>query len=175
MTLLELTNAYATFANSGKRVMPIAINKITNATGTIICAQPTKKDQVIPSPDGKPLPTCQPLPQNFGEQVVKPEHAFLISDVLSDNDARSLAFGVNSILKLTFPAAVKTGTTNDVRDNWTIGYTPNLAVGVWVGNADYTPLGQNLSGVSGAAPIWKNIMEGAWKILNTKPAEFKTT
>ena len=173
VTLLELTNAYATFANSGKRVMPIAINKITNATGTIICAQPTKKDQVIPSPDGKPLPTCQPLPQNFGEQVVKPEHAFLISDVLSDNDARSLAFGVNSILKLTFPAAVKTGTTNDVRDNWTIGYTPNLAVGVWVGNADYTPLGQNLSGVSGAAPIWKNIMEGAWKILNTKPAEFK--
>ena len=173
VTLLEMTNAYATFANSGKRVMPIAINKITNAAGTIICAQPTKKDQVIPSADGKPLPTCQPLPGNFGEQVVRPEHAFLISDVLSDNDARSLAFGVNSILKLTFPAAVKTGTTNDVRDNWKIGYTPNLAVGVWVGNADYTPLGQNLSGVSGAAPIWKNIMEGAWKILNAKPAEFK--
>ena len=67
-------------------------------------------------------------------------------------------FGTNSVLALPFQAAVKTGTTNDYRDNWTVGYTPDLLVGVWVGNADYTPM-INTSGVSGAAPIWANFMQ----------------
>jgi membrane carboxypeptidase/penicillin-binding protein PbpC len=81
-------------------------------------------------------------------------------------------FGTNSILNLSFPAAVKTGTTNDYRDNWTIGYTPDLAVGVWVGNADYTPM-VNTSGVSGAAPIWAKIMEYAVPYLTgNNPSSF---
>src|SRR5690606_40577025 len=86
--------------------------------------------------------------------------AYLISDILADNEARTPAFGPNSVLRLSFPAAVKTGTTNDFRDNWTIGYTPELVVGVWVGNADFTPM-VNTSGVTGAAPIWHNFMEAA--------------
>lgn len=89
-----------------------------------------------------------------------PETAFLISNVLSDNEARTPAFGPNSVLRLSFPAAVKTGTTNDYRDNWTIGYTPDLVTGVWVGNADYTAM-VGTSGVTGAAPIWHNFMENA--------------
>ena len=68
-----------------------------------------------------------------GEQVLRFEHAFLISSILSDNQARTPAFGPNSVLNLPFQAAAKTGTTNDFRDNWTIGYTPDLVVGTWVG------------------------------------------
>ncbi len=64
-----------------------------------------------------------------GEQVIRPEHAYLISSILSDNQARAPMFGVDSVLNVGFPAAVKTGTTNDFRDNWTVGYTPDLAVG----------------------------------------------
>jgi membrane peptidoglycan carboxypeptidase len=77
-----------------------------------------------------------------GEQVLRSEHAYMINSILSDNNARAPMFGTNSVLNLPFPAAAKTGTTNDFRDNWTLGYTPNLAVGVWVGNADYTPDGE---------------------------------
>jgi membrane peptidoglycan carboxypeptidase len=69
-------------------------------------------------------------------------------------------FGYNSALNLSFPVAAKTGTTNDFRDNWTLGYTPDLVTGVWVGNADYTPM-TNTTGTSGAAPIWSQFMESA--------------
>ncbi|MCS7003675.1 MAG: penicillin-binding protein, partial [Dehalococcoidia bacterium] len=69
-------------------------------------------------------------------------------------------FGLNSVLRIGRPAAVKTGTTTDYRDNWTVGYTPELAVGVWVGNANFTPM-VNLSGVSGAGPIWHDFMRRA--------------
>ena len=69
-------------------------------------------------------------------------------------------FGANSVLKLPFPAAAKTGTSNDYRDNWTLGYTPDLAVGVWVGNADYTPM-KDITGLTGAAPIWSQFMQAA--------------
>jgi membrane peptidoglycan carboxypeptidase len=81
-------------------------------------------------------------------------------------------FGANSVLNLTFPAAAKTGTTNDFRDNWTIGYTPDLAVGVWVGNADYTPM-QNTTGLTGAAPIWAEFMPLAVnKLTGNNPKAF---
>jgi len=98
--------------------------------------------------------------QPAGDQVIRAEHAYLISSILSDNEARSPAFGPNSVLNLPFQAAAKTGTTNDFRDNWTLGYTPDLAVGVWVGNADYTPM-VNTSGLTGAAPIWSEFMQTA--------------
>jgi hypothetical protein len=83
-----------------------------------------------------------------------------MTSILSDNDARSWMFGSNSALHLAFPVAAKTGTTNDFRDNWTLGYTPDLAAGVWVGNADYTPM-VNTTGLSGAAPIWSQFMQMA--------------
>ena len=79
--------------------------------------------------------------------------AYLITDILSDNEARLGTFGEFSLLNIGRPAAVKTGTTTDFRDNWTVGYTPELVAGVWVGNADNSPM-LNITGVDGAAPIW---------------------
>lgn len=138
VTLLELTGAYATFANGGRRIPPVAITRIEDFSGNLVFEY---------RPSG-------------GEQLVRPEHAYLITSILSDNAARTPAFGPNSVLNLPFPAAAKTGTTNDFRDNWTLGYVPELAVGVWVGNADYSPM-QNVSGVTGAAPIWAEFMVNA--------------
>jgi len=136
VSLLELTGAYQVLANEGRRVAPVAITKVVDHKGSVIYEY---------TPTG-------------GEQVVRAAHAYLLSSILSDNNARAPMFGTNSVLALPFQAAVKTGTTNDYRDNWTVGYTPDLLVGVWVGNADYTPM-VNTSGVSGAAPIWANIMQ----------------
>lgn len=138
VSLLELTGAYAIFANNGRRVPPVAITRIVDHEGNL-------------------LYQYQPP---AGEQVIRAEHAYLITSILSDNEARTPAFGPNSVLRLPFLAAVKTGTTNDFRDNWTLGYTPDLTVGVWVGNADYTPM-QNISGITGAAPIWAEFMQAA--------------
>ena len=138
VTLLELTDVYATLADGGLRVPPVAITKILDHEGNVVYSA----DQTNP------------------DRVMRAEHAFLLSSILSDNQARTPAFGSNSVLKLPFTAAVKTGTTNDFRDNWTLGYTPDLAVGVWVGNADYTTM-QEVSGVSGAAPIWSEFMKVA--------------
>jgi len=136
--LLDLTAAYGAFANGGTRVEPAAILKVQDASGKVI-------EQWRP---------------NVGARVVDANVAFLISDILSDNDARAPTFGFNSVLQIGRPAAVKTGTTTDYRDNWTLGYTPDLVAGVWVGNANDTPMG-NLSGVSGAGPIWHDFMRAA--------------
>jgi 1A family penicillin-binding protein len=138
VSLLEMTGAYAVFANNGVRVPPVSILKITDYQGNVV---------------------YEYTPPN-GEQVIRREHAYLITSILSDNEARSWMFGSNSVLNLSFPAAAKTGTTNDFRDNWTMGYTPDLATGVWVGNADYTPM-VSTTGTSGAAPIWSQFMEAA--------------
>ena len=138
VTLLEMTGAYAVFANGGRKIPPVSILRIDDFTGETVYAY-------------------DPPP---GEQVLRPEHAYLISDILSDNNARTPAFGPNSTLNLPFPAAAKTGTTNDFRDNWTVGYTPDIVVGAWVGNADYTPM-QHTSGLTGAAPIWASVMQTA--------------
>jgi membrane carboxypeptidase/penicillin-binding protein PbpC len=100
-----------------------------------------------------------------GEQVLRNDHAYMINSILSDNNARTPMFGANSVLNLPFPAAAKTGTTNDFRDNWTIGYTPDLAVGVWIGNADYTPM-VNTTGLTGAAPIWSQYMQQVVPIVS---------
>ncbi len=138
VTLLELTNAFAVFANEGQSVAPYAITRIEDHFGNEVYAHEA--------------------PQ--GEQLVRRDHAYLISDILADNGARTQAFGPGSILNVPFQAAVKTGTTNDFRDNWTIGYTPDIAVGVWIGNADYTPM-KNISGVSGAGPLWNAVIQQA--------------
>ena len=138
VTLLEMTGAFSVFANNGLQVPPVTITKIVDYQGKLVY-------QYEPP---------------AGEQVIRPEHAYLLSSILSDNQARAPMFGTNSVLALPFLAAAKTGTTNDYRDNWTVGYTPDLAVGVWVGNADYTPM-QNTTGLTGAAPIWANFMQFA--------------
>jgi membrane carboxypeptidase/penicillin-binding protein PbpC len=83
--------------------------------------------------------------------------AWLISDILSDDNARIIGFGRNSILNLDRPAAVKTGTTSNFHDNWTVGYTPGLIVGVWAGNTNYEPM-RDVSGITGAAPIWHEVI-----------------
>jgi len=136
VSLIEMTGAFSVFANGGRRVPPVSILKIVDHTGEVVYEY-------------------EPQP---GEQIIRPEHAYLINSILSDNEARSWMFGRNSALNLSFQVAAKTGTTNDFRDNWTLGYTPDLVSGVWVGNADYTPM-INTSGLSGAAPIWSQYME----------------
>ncbi|MBT3337419.1 MAG: hypothetical protein HN855_11990 [Anaerolineae bacterium] len=143
VSLIEMTGAFAVMANEGVRIPPVAITKILDHNGELVY-------EYAP-------------PQ--GEQALRPEHAFLISSILSDNVARTWMFGPNSYLHLPFPAAAKTGTSNDFRDNWTIGYTPALAVGVWVGNADYTPM-NHTTGLSGAAPIWSQFMQQATPIIS---------
>ena len=135
VSLLEMTGAYAVLANEGLRIPPVAILKIVDFQGNLVY------EYEPPA----------------GEQVVSAENVFLITSILSDNAARTPVFGANSILNLPFPTAVKTGTSNDSRDNWTLGFTPDLAVGVWVGNADYTPM-LNTTGLSGAGPIWAEFM-----------------
>ncbi|MBI1881447.1 MAG: hypothetical protein HYR94_24975, partial [Chloroflexi bacterium] len=135
--LVELTGAYQAMANGGVRVPPTAILSITDSFGRVI--EP---------------PRAQSRP------VLRPEHAYLITSILADNEARSISFGPNSALQLSRPAAAKTGTTNDYRDNWTMGFTPDIVTGVWVGNADNTPM-INVSGLAGAGPIWHNFMERA--------------
>jgi penicillin-binding protein 1C len=142
VSVLEMTGAFAVMANNGKRIPPVAILKITDFQGNVVYEyQPPA-----------------------GQQAIRAEHAYLIASILSDNDARAPMFGRNSVLNLPFPAAAKTGTTDDFRDNWTMGFTPDLAVGAWVGNADYTPM-QNTTGLSGAAPIWSQFMQAAIPVL----------
>ena len=136
--LLDLTAAYGAFANGGSRIPPSLIVDVTDAAGNLVYT-------AVPP---------QPI------RVLDERVAWLISDILSDNQARMLSFGANSILNLDRPAAVKTGTTNDFHDNWTVGYTPDLVVGVWVGNADSAPM-ENVTGVSGAGPIWHYFMRAA--------------
>ncbi len=137
VTLLDLTTAFATLANQGTYVEPEPILAVADALG-------------------QPLTN---LPRAAPRQAVSPAAAFLVTDILSDNVARTPAFGANSPLKLSQPAAAKTGTTSDWRDNWTVGYTPYLAAGVWAGNSDGRPM-KNTTGLTGAAPIWHDFMEG---------------
>lgn len=141
--LLDLTTAYASFANTGYRIYPQFIIDITDQTGNTIYTQ-----------------SVTPVNRVIDERV-----AWLISDILSDNDARTLGFGKNSILQLGFPAAVKTGTTTNFHDNWTVGYTPDLVTGVWTGNTDYKPM-RDVTGLTGAAPIWHYFMRS---VLSDKP------
>lgn len=92
------------------------------------------------------------------KQVFDPGAAYLVADILSDNAARTMAFGVQSSLRFEFPVACKTGTSTDYRDNWALGYTPEFTVGVWVGNFDGSPMRQ-VSGVTGAAPVMHAVFE----------------
>lgn len=94
----------------------------------------------------------------FARSISRREYVWQIADILSDNDARTLSFGMNSALRFDYPVACKTGTSTDFRDNWTIGFTPEFTVGVWVGNFDGSPM-REVSGVTGAGPIFHAIMD----------------
>ena len=153
-TLLDVTSAYAVFATGGDFIPPVAISRVEDAQGHLLLEN---------------VPIREEDKSRRREQVLDPRVAFLITDILSDDVARSPAFGRFSPLYLPRPAAAKTGTTADWRDNWTIGYTPDLVAGVWVGNANNAPM-QDVSGISGAGPIWHDFMMQA--LRNTPPTPF---
>ncbi len=102
--------------------------------------------------------------QTSGRRVASESAAFLVSDVLSDNEARATAFGRRSALKFTFPVAAKTGTSQNFHDNWVVGFTADFTVGVWVGNFDRTPLA-GATGVTGAGPVFHAVMLAAHRYL----------
>ncbi len=136
---IEMATAYSVFANGGSKVPPVTILRVTNSRGDVLYQHE----------------------EPSAERILSPETAFLISDMLDDEVARQPAMGVDNPLALPFPAAAKTGTTNDFRDNWTVGYTPGLVTVVWTGNTDNSPM-IDVSGLSGAAPLWADYMQAVY-------------
>lgn len=158
MTLLELVRAYSVFANQGTLVPTTSILCIVNSEGNILFEYEDS------CPEGQSTERTV-IERGYGRQVLDPRIAFVISDILADNVARSPAMGSNSPLRTDFGASVKTGTTDNVKDNWTIGYTANVAVGVWVGNSNGDPM-VNSSGLTGAAPIWNTVITSIYGSQN---------
>jgi len=149
--LIDLAQAYSVLANLGEKIAINPIREIKNSQGEVIYQNPCLT-QSCSSP-----------------QVLDPGIAFILNDILADNRARAMAFGPNSLLKIEGrKVAVKTGTTNNLRDNWCLGYTPSLLTAVWVGNNDNSPMSRIASGITGATPIWHEIME---KLLEDQPLE----
>ncbi len=150
--MTDMATAYGIFANEGYRINLQPILKVVDKNGRVL----QKYD-----------PPASPI---FGTKILPEGVAFIISDILADNNARVMEFGDNSQLKIPGQVvSVKTGTTNDFRDNWTIGYTPSFLVAAWVGNNDNTPMGGLASGITGAAPIWNDIMSGLLKGNDPEP------
>lgn len=137
-TLLHLTQAFSALGNGGKRVEPVGILEITDFNGKSIFKHKQEKQR----------------------EVLSQDIAFIISHILSDNNARVEAFGTSSYLRIPGKTvAVKSGTTNDKRDNWAVGYTTDITLGVWVGNNDNSVMNQKISsGATGASPIWHKTM-----------------
>jgi len=164
VNLLEMTGAYAALANNGTRVALSPIGCVLDGEGKAIwIGEGAKEIQACAQAAARPgtAPAITPTPR---QDVLNPQHVYLVTSILSDLEARRPAFGRSAEL-LSLPgraAAAKTGTTNEYRDAWTIGYTPDLAVGVWVGNADYKPM-KKVAGSLGAAPIWHNVMARSLK------------
>ncbi|NPV67523.1 MAG: hypothetical protein HPY64_10295 [Anaerolineae bacterium] len=155
VTLLELTRAYSVFANGGLLVPTTMIRCIIDGDNNI----------VYQYENGCPRGQATTRTVNvmaYGLPVLDPRIAFLISDILADNEARTPAMGARSPLYTgDIVSSVKTGTTNDTRDNWTVGYTHNVVVGVWTGNSDNSAM-VNTSGLIGAAPIWNAILRSLY-------------
>lgn len=138
VTLLDLTNAYASLAAGGRIAEPYAVERVRDSAGHILYERAAAT----------------------ARRVISAQHAYQLTDILSDPDARIPGFGGITPFDLPFEAAVKSGTSTGFRDNWTLGFTPDLAVGVWVGNADGSPM-NDVSGVEGAGPIWHDAMMAA--------------
>ncbi|MFC1595054.1 transglycosylase domain-containing protein [Patescibacteria group bacterium] len=138
VSLLELTSAYGVFANKGTRVQPSAIKKIESNSGKNLFEY-----------------------EIYEKRVIEEDIANAINDILADNEARAPAFGWNSPLFFEgYDVAVKTGTTNDYRDAWTLGYSPTIAVGAWAGNNDNSPMEKKIAGFI-ITPLWHEFMETA--------------
>lgn len=155
ITLLELTRGYGIFANGGAYVPTTAIRCVLDSDDNILfeyndgCPRGSETERSF-------------FRQGFGTDVLDPRIAFLISDILGDEGMRQPAMGFHSDLWTgDILSSVKTGTTDDFRDNWTVGYTRNLAVGVWVGNSSGAPM-VNSTGLTGAAPIWNDVFTGIY-------------
>jgi 1A family penicillin-binding protein len=147
--MIDLASVYGVFANGGKKVTLSPITTITDSQGN-----------QLPPYSMSPIPT---------PEVLSPAIAYQINSMLSDPLARAPAFGMNSVLNLPGKnVAVKTGTTNALRDNWTFGYTKDLLVATWVGNNDNTPMSSVASGITGASPIWARTMQS---LLGSTTAE----
>jgi membrane peptidoglycan carboxypeptidase len=135
--LLDLTGAYAVFDNLGQKAEPVGILKMTKRGKTVYEFDPNNVKRT---------------------QVVSPQSAYIITHIMSDNNARLMAFAANNPLVLDRPAAAKTGTTEDFKDSWTVGYTPDLVVGVWVGRNDNKPM-RSVAGSIGGGQIWNDYMK----------------
>jgi peptidoglycan glycosyltransferase len=136
VTPLDLTTAYNTLASGGRYYPPAALLRVTNAAGeTIRELRPVRRPPAL-----------------------NPDHVAIISDMLNDDQARQPVWGLNSKLKLSRPAAVKTGTSNDWRDAWAVGFTPYVTVGVWTGNNNNEPTAK-VESLTGGGVIWHNVME----------------
>jgi membrane peptidoglycan carboxypeptidase len=150
--MIDMAEAFGVFANQGYKINLQPILKITDKNGKVL---------------EKYTPPTSPI---FGKKVIPEGVAFIISNILADNGARLLEFGDNSQLKIPGQnVSVKTGTTNDYKDNWTIGYTPSYLVAAWVGNNDNTAMSGLVSGITGAAPIWNDIMSDLLKDKTPEP------
>ncbi len=153
VSLLDMVTANSTLANEGRYVEPTVILKITDPAGNV-------------------LREYKPVPLEEQPEVVDPRYVYLVTNVLSDDGAREIIFGRYSILALSRPTAVKTGTSEDWSDNWTLGFTPYLAVGVWVGNNNNEPMSRNcvprgqarsgIPGIRSAGRIWNGFMEAIY-------------
>ncbi len=149
VTLLDHVHAYSTLANAGVRYDKVSILKIEDAEGNIL--EEHKKGS--------------------GKRVVDEKYVAMLDSVLADNENRAWVFGENSPLAFGGrPVAAKTGTTNEFRDGWTVGYTTGISVGVWAGNNDNTPMKAGADGVNVAAPIWREFMDYA--LTKTEAKDF---
>ena len=149
--MIDLSQVYSVLANLGQKIEINPIKEIKNSQGKIIYRNPCP---------GQFCPISQAIDSGI---------AFILNDILSDNQARAMAFGTNSLLQIpNQKTAVKTGTSNNLRDNWCIGYTPSLLTAVWVGNNDNSPMSRVASGITGATPIWHKIMG---ELLKNQPGE----
>lgn len=148
LKLLEHTYAFGIFGNNGKKAPLIALKKIVSREGKIFYQAPDRPEY---------------------EQAIDPFVAYSINDILSDSKARQYIFGPGNRLEIPgYAVAAKTGTTQDYHDAWTLGYTPGLAVGVWAGNNDNSPMAEGANGYVVAAPIWREFMDFALKIVPKK-------
>ena len=149
--LLEHVAAFSVFAREGKKIPIVSVLKVEDYKGNILEQAPEK-----------------PL---ISQEAIDPQITRLINNILSDNQARAFMFGEKNFLTLPDrAAAAKTGTTNDFRDAWTVGYTPDLAAGVWVGNSRNEEMKGKADGSTLAAPIWQEFMKNA--LANTPPSSF---
>ncbi len=162
VTLLELANAYSVLANEGEYNPVKVVDSAKNITPVAVRDSPkvddsTRRESLRTSFHSVDFQSQIPNPKSQINRVFSKQVTYILTDILSDPQARAPAFGTYSSLNLPFPCAAKTGTSKDYKDNWTIGYTPRYTVAVWVGNFNAKPM-KLVSGITGAAPLFRDIM-----------------